>query len=105
MAEAVWKQAFKGGPAEETEGPSGHRAGRDRCTEDMMVRTPGATWAAGGLEEETPDRERLAIDSPHSGWERYAWTQSAVGWGWHERDLTRCASGTSGFHLGNWTGD
>lgn len=32
-AEAVWKQAFRDGSAEETLGPSGHRTGGDRRTE------------------------------------------------------------------------
>lgn len=48
MAEAVWEQDVRDGSAEETLGPSGHRTGRDRCTERHNgERTPGATWAGG----------------------------------------------------------
>lgn len=56
MAEAVWKQAFKDGSAEETEGPSGHGTGRDRCTERHNGEDTGSYLGCGGPEEETPDR-------------------------------------------------
>lgn len=56
MAEAVWKQAFKDRSAEETEGPSGHGTGRDRCTERHNGEDTGSYLGCGGPEEETPDR-------------------------------------------------